>query len=99
MDEYKEYKVTWAATRNPQSETLQLAEVEIPGLLGTAPSLPNLDYPGDYVASITHGADTSITLLGGVSSGAALDQRSLDGTTNKFVMYPDSSGPGWCSQN
>lgn len=94
---YREYRVTWTDTRNPAQLAWQLAEIEVPGLLGEEPALPTLAYAGDYVASVVHGS-TDIFLLDGYSGGNSVDKLALDGTTQKFVMYRDNATdvPGAC---
>ncbi|KAL7554934.1 hypothetical protein ACHAWF_018496 [Thalassiosira exigua] len=89
--QYKEYKITWTAQRDPSNLSWQVSELEVPGLLGEAPAMPVLDYPGDYVASIMQGGNVDISLLYGYNSGTALTQQMFDGSTNKFFMYRD----GW----
>ena len=53
LGKYSEYKVTWTATRDPMSLTLQIGEIEVPGLLAEKPGMPILDYAGVYVSSVT----------------------------------------------
>jgi len=89
LEEYMEYKITWTATRNPTQLSWQLAEIEVPGLLGEEPIMPTLEYAGDYVASVAHGS-TDIYTLGGYTSGSTIDQMALNGSTQKFVMYRDA---------
>ena len=95
--EYMEYKITWTELRNPSELAWQLAEIEVPGLLGEAPTMPVLGYVGDYVASVVQGS-TDVYLLGGYSSGNAVDQLALDGSTGKFILYRQTAAdvPGKC---
>ena len=53
LGEYSEYRVTWTATRDPESFTLQIGELEIPGMLSEKPVMPVLQHAGVYVSSIT----------------------------------------------
>ena len=43
LSEYYQYKVTWTATRHPTQLALQVGEIEIPGLLGESPFMPEID--------------------------------------------------------
>lgn len=130
LSEYLEYKITLTATRDPSSPTLQIGELEVPGLLAEKPAMPILDYAGVYVSSITRNTcvcnaeginqaearstpcgcitftteencesdslcewnphSTHISLMGGHSTGATMNQNALDRSTNKFSMSRES---------
>lgn len=102
LNEYLEYRITWTATRGsamktttttsttPEQISLQIAEIEVPGLLGRASPMPILEYDGEYVPSIISVGNFSITILDGFSDGFS-DNMAFDGTTNKFSMYRDSN--------
>lgn len=97
LNQYVEYKITWIATRNPTQVSLQLAEIEVPGLLGEERAHTPLEYEGEYVSSVLHGG-SQITLVNGYSNGADWDQLSIDRSTQKFEMYRDTLNvtPGSC---
>lgn len=92
---YMEYKLTWTATRVSSQATLQLAEVEVPGLLKEAPEMPVLQHSGTYTKSVVHGS-TDITLLEGYGGGTTVDRYAFNGNTYKFYMNKNSatSTPG-----
>lgn len=87
LNEYLEYKITWTATRGTQN-LLQLAEVEVPGLLGEEPPMPTLDFSGAYVNSIIKGS-TEIELVNAYSSVSL--QNALSGNTYKFSMERENA--------
>lgn len=82
LEEYYEYRITWTATRSPDTLSLQMGELEVPGFLGEAPVMSNLDYAGDYVASVVHGS-SEIIVEGGSSSSL---NYALNGDTHKFFI-------------
>ncbi len=90
LNEYMEYKITWTETRSPGQLALQIGEVEVPGLLGDAPVMPDLEYEGDYVAAVTRGS-TQIIINGGYTSSVTVDQYALNGNTHKFLMDRDTT--------
>lgn len=87
LDEYLEYKLTWTEMRKLGQPRWQVAEIEVPGMLGEEPPMPRLEHTGEYVASIVQGAN-DIYPINGVVSGSADD--ATDGTTSKFYMTRDS---------
>lgn len=90
MNNYMEYKLTWTATRNPNQLSLQVAEIEVPGLLWDEPSMPSLEeFTGDYVSSIVQ-STTDIALVGGYSTGSDHNLRAIESSTNKFSMHRDT---------
>jgi len=87
---YAEYKITWTATRAPTSAFLQLAEIEIPGLLGVEHAHQSLPYEGEYVPSVLIGS-SDVKLENAYSDGASVNKLSVDGSTSKCQMFSTTS--------
>lgn len=93
LNAYSEYKITWTAIRNSSTLSLQLAEIEVPGLLGEERVMPRLELEGEFVQSVIVGYGTSadFTLLNGVMRSPSVTTRVNDGSTNKFEMILTNS--------
>jgi len=89
LKEYVEYKITWTATRQSNQLSLQLSEIEMPGLLGDEILMQNLTYEGQYVPSVID-VSADIKLLAGYSYGASWNRKTFDFSTHKFEMFRDS---------
>ena len=90
LKQYAEYKITWTATRTPTSLFLQLAEIEIPGLLGVEHAHQYLPYEGEYVPTVLIGS-SDVKLVNAYSAGAPVDWLSVDRSTSKFQMSRTTS--------
>ena len=97
LNQYLDYKITWTATRETLTPTLslQLAEIEVPGLLGVENAHQSLQYEGEYVPSVLMGS-SNVELVNAYSEGASNDQMSVDLHTTKFQMTRTnlSANPG-----
>jgi hypothetical protein len=90
LNQYAEYKITWTATRTPTFGFLQLAEIEIPGLLGAEHAHQSLPYEGEFVPSVLVGS-SNVELVNAYSDGASVDRLSVDGSSTKFQMSRTTS--------
>jgi hypothetical protein len=100
LSAYSEYKLTWTSIRNSSTLSLQLAEIEVPGLLGEEHCMQSLDLQGEFVPSVLVGIGSSadFTLQNGVMRSPSVNARVNDRSTNKFEMILTNSTapPGLC---
>ncbi len=83
--------VTTTTSTVPSQLSLQIAEIEVPGLIGAAYPMPSVEYDGEYLPSIISIIEGfSISVVGGFCDGFS-DQMAFDGSTAKFSMYRYSS--------
>lgn len=93
LNAYSEYKLTWTSIRNSSTLSLQLAEIEVPGLLGEEPGMPRLELEGTFVPSVLVGFSSSadFSLQNGVMRSPSVNARVNDMSTNKFEMILTNS--------
>jgi hypothetical protein len=99
LSAYSEYKLTWTSIRNSSTLSLQLAEIEVPGLLGEEHCMQSLDLQGEFVPSVLVGIGSSadFTLQNGVMRSPSVNARVNDRSTNKFEMIlTNSTAPPGC---
>jgi hypothetical protein len=93
LNAYSDYKITWTDIRNPSTLSLQLAEIEIPGLLGEEGIMPRIELEGEFVQSVLvgFGSSADFTLENGVIMSPSVNTRVNDRSTNKFEMILTNS--------
>jgi len=93
LNAYSEYKLSWTSIRNSSTLSLQLAEIEVPGLLGEEHCMQSLDLQGEFVPSVLVGIGSSadFTLQNGVMRSPSVNARVNDRSTNKFEMILTNS--------
>jgi hypothetical protein len=93
LNAYSEYKLSWTSIRNSSTLSLQLAEIEVPGLLGEERGMPRLELEGEFVPSVLvgFGSSADFTLQNGVMRSPAVNARVNDRSTNKFEMILTNS--------
>jgi hypothetical protein len=88
LNAYSDYKITWTSIRNSSTLSLQLAEIEVPGLLGEEGIMPRIELEGEFVQSVLvgYGSTADFTLENGVIRSPSVNTRVNDRSTNKFEM-------------
>lgn len=103
IGQFMEYKITWDATRLDTSATLQVGEIEIPGLLFEEALPAPVTFTGTFVRSILDrcapgcGYYTGVGIIGG-EVAIGYPYYTAMGTTHKFAMNRDivDGVPGRC---
>jgi hypothetical protein len=93
LNAYSDYKITWTSIRNSSTLSLQLAEIEVPGLLGEEGIMPRIELEGEFVQSVLvgFGSSADFTLENGVIRSPSVNTRVNDRSTNKFEMILTNS--------
>jgi hypothetical protein len=93
LNAYSDYKITWTGIRNSSTLLLQLAEIEVPGLLGEEGIMPRIELEGEFVQSVLvgFGSSADFTLENGVIRSPSVNTRVNDRSTNKFEMILTNS--------
>lgn len=84
-----EYRLTWAP-RSSSSASIQVASVEIPGLLHEVRLMADIPYAGSWHANLVHTSGDMSILNGYLTGGeypsiANVGFKAVEGNTNKFT--------------
>ncbi|KAL7553976.1 hypothetical protein ACHAWF_017328 [Thalassiosira exigua] len=88
--EYYEYKITWSAARALSPQFVQVAELEVFGLLGDEPPRAPIGYSGSWVNTIVPSAGAADTVIFGGYDSNGSRGNVIDRNTNKLIIFKQS---------